>query len=367
MHWMNEYYKDVDMSAVRFAKSILRKEGIKPNIDKAIEEENDYIIRNVMVTGFTVKDVKKGIEYKDKGAVFFGTEGLIKVMLSYYPPLRFSMPKSQLLEYETEEYETLQTIKITNWGYKNAYMQPVNKILEDWGKMMRAHFLYYKTKNWDEMFKSSTYKGIVDNMNKKDIRDAIDEIKKRNKGSLTKSGNDDKQVVQQGNDKTNVREKAEPTVSDTNETPRKVSNNKEKAKIFFVDGSGNVTKGKQFKENGHYSVYLVGKPPEKWKKKESYLTGNQAEIKANISAIYISLKRGYDNIEIRTDSQNVIKWYLGRNIDLNTNMKKFAINVWKTKNKEITILIDKLVELGSKIPNLKLTWIERSRNHAHAI
>lgn len=328
---MSEYFKEIDVSAVNFAMNILRKEGIKVNIDKAITDGDDYTIRNVMVTGFTVKDKRVDGEYKDKGAIFFGTEGLVKIMLSYYPPIRFSLPKSQLLKYETEEYEILQTIKITDWGYKNCYILPINKILEDWGKMMRAHFRYYKTKNWDDMFRCSSYKKVVDDMNKSDIRDAINEIKKRNEGNLIKGKDGNRKVGKQERNKEPFRRKAVYT--------------------FQVDGSGNVTNNEKFKDTGHYSVWCRN-TQEKWKKKEERLTSNVAELKAVLSAMHISIQRGYESVVIETDSNNAVQWYEEN---------------WKARAEHIIPLVEKMLEFKKKIPNIILRKIERSKNFAHGI
>ena len=137
--------------------------------------------------------------------------------------------------------------------------------------------------------------------------------------------------------------------------------------VFYTDGSGNCEHDKKTRETGNYSVYLVNPKHkfEKFKKIENKITNNQAEIKGIILALTIAINRKYENVEIRTDSKNVICWLLGREINLNTNIEKIKCNFYRTKDKKISDLIDIVLELIDNIPNITINWISRNDNLAH--
>ena len=193
MDWLRDWKTEIDERAVRFAKKLLKDYDVltSENIVQGVVNDDGISVPNVYVTGFSVKDVKTTGGYEDRGAVFFGRDGLIRLGLSYYP-FRFSIPKRQLKYYETEENLINQTITITEWAYNKCYMLPYNKIYEDWGKMMYSFFSAYSTKAWDyaPMYKHSPYKSIIEGIRKIDIkntvglyrkaqiRDAINEYKK---------------------------------------------------------------------------------------------------------------------------------------------------------------------------------------------
>lgn len=369
------FYEPIDMGAVQFAKKLFRNPIIKHDkIDNAVKNGDNYIIEDVEVMGYTEKDVKTDKGYEDRGAVFFKVDnGLIQIGISYYPPLRFSIPKSHLVSYETDEIAILQKIEITEWAYHNCYVLSINKIYENWGKMIRAHYNAYnnKDKSWGEapMWKYSPYRSIIEQIKKSEIRCAIHEYKKRNKANNMVNRKGNKYNNKQGSSKASLPPKAELGIQAINSANNhdNVESEKDNTKIFYTDGAGNIANGEKYKDSGHYSVYLVGDPPEKWKKEEPFITSNEAEIKGVLSALYLAIRRGYDSVEIRTDSQNVVKWTLGRDIKLDTNIKKISMNIWRTKKPEIAVLIDKLTELASKIRNLKINYIPREVNYAHAV
>ena len=132
--------------------------------------------------------------------------------------------------------------------------------------------------------------------------------------------------------------------------------------IFYTDGAGNKYGSKKKSATGHFSV-LLDNTEEKWKHKEELITSNVAEIKGVLAAVMISVKRKYKNVEIRTDSQGVIKWVNGMESHIETNIKE----VWKARDKDIKYYIEKLLSYSKKVPHLKIIWIKRTKNKAHAI
>lgn len=214
-------------------------------------------------------------------------------------------------------------------------MLPINKVYEDWGKRMKSMLNYYDTDAWDNapMYLYSPYRSIIEKIEKKKVSDMVkDYVKKEEKTknivAIKKKG---KYNNKQRNDEANFREEAVYT--------------------FQVDGSANITSNKPFKDYGHYSVVLKN-TDERWKRKEVWLTSNAAELKGVISAMYISIKRGYKNVVIETDSNNCVQW--------------FEEN-WKVKADHIIPLVKKMLEFKENIQNVRLRKIDRSRNLAHAI
>lgn len=348
---MMAFYEPIDMKYVRYGRELIKNELFdEPNLNHAIPDGNNYIIKNCAVMGYSVKDVKTMVGYEDKGAVFFSIgDGFIKMGLSYYPFLRFSVPKSQLKHYQTEEIGIEQDIIITGWGFENCYLLAINKIYEDWGRMLHGLMNAYGTKMWYKapMYKKTPYRDLIDKLQSQQIGKMMDEYKKRKKGNIKTSNNNNKSaMVFKEPDETTFRKEAEF--------------------IFYTDGSGNWADNAKYQDKGHYSV-LLKNSDEKWRKDEDVITSNQAEIKGVMAAILIATIRGYKNVTILTDSQNVIKWLLGRNDSLDTNLPKDDVNKWRTKDAMIKALIDKLVESMKKVPNLKINYISRDKNYAHAI
>lgn len=193
MDWLRDWKTKIEWQYVRFAKKLLKDYDLLTtrNIVQGVASDNGMDIPKVYVTGFSMRDVKTTSGYEDRGIVFFGRDGLVRLGLSYYP-FRFSVPKPQLRCYETEEKQIEQTITITEWAYNKCYMLPYNKIYEDWGKMMYSLFSGYSTKAWGyaPMYKYNPYKPIIEDIRKTDmkitldlyrktqIRDAINEYKK---------------------------------------------------------------------------------------------------------------------------------------------------------------------------------------------
>ncbi len=371
---MMDWTKKINMVMVRYAKKLLSNPLIKStNISLGIPLDKNYIISDVCVSGYSVNDKKddKGIAV-DKGAVFFYLDNneLIQLGKSFYPPIRFSIPKSQLLEFETDETHIPQTITITEWGYKNCVETTYNRVLEDWGRRMSAMFKYYESDAWDNapMYKYSPYRAIIEQIKKKEVSDMVKDYVKKNR-------NDNKpKMVQQKHVEDDVREETKPSISNNNENNgnnntikknKKVNNKKiepfrdEAQWVFYVDGSGNLANDNKTKDMGHFSVYLKN-TEEKWKRREDRLTNNQAEIKGVMAAIIIAEKKGFKNVRIYTDSQNVINW---------CTRKKDKPDewVWAAKSPNIVSLVDKLREMLSIIPQLDIRHVPRERNWAHGV
>ncbi len=387
IHWMMAWFKETDMKLVNFAKRLLRKPIFEStNVLLGSTDGDNYIIENVCVSGYTVNDKKneKTGYNEDKGAVFFYFDsGLIQLGKSYYPSVRFSVPKSQLVKWETEEENFPQTITITKWAHNNCVVPSYNRILEDWGCMIKALFRAYETEEWDNlpMYLSNPYRNIIEKIKLQNVSDTVREWKKKNKDIFIENKDNNKpKVVLTEHGETDIRKEAKPIVSDNNKNNRNTNaikkgkkNNHKKVEpfrkdaewVFYTDGSGNLAKDKRTKDKGHYNIYLQN-TKERWKKKEVRITNNEAEIKSVIAAIYIGLERDYKKIEVRTDSQNTIKWCHGRDFEFITNIKKTSTNTWNTNKPKIAELIDRLVELGSKVEHLKINYISRKKNFAHS-
>ena len=344
MHWMSEYWIDINMKDVQYAKKLLKNPIFeRSNINFGHKDGKNYIIKEVEVKGYSVKDVmnKEGTGSIDKGAVFFWIDkGLILLGKSYYPHLRFSVPKSQIVKHETDEIDVVQEIVITEWAYNNCYMLPVNKLYEDWGRHMKALISRYNTKAWDEapMFFGSAYNDIIQELHKEEIRNAIKDYKKREKVFVENGNGDKPAVVHKKRSEEPFREEAEY--------------------IFYTDGSGNWASNKKHKAKGHFSVYLKN-TQERWKQQQNKLTGNQAELLGVMSAISIADKRSYKKVKILTDSMNVVNWV--------TKKKDSDDYFWNAKHPNIVSLVERLRVMTKMIPNLEIKHISRNVNFAHAI
>jgi len=174
MDWLRDWKKMIIKTYVKFAQLLIEKYDIETEriIIGYIDEDDNYNIPEVYVIGFTEKQVKTDKGYEDKGAVFFSRDGLVRIGVSYYP-FRFSIPKSQLKGYGTDETLIEQTIKITEWAYNNCYMLPYNKIYEQWGRHMKILLDYYKGKGFDIMFRNDPCKSIVDHIKSEEMRKEI--------------------------------------------------------------------------------------------------------------------------------------------------------------------------------------------------
>ena len=177
------FFEPVEMEAVHYAKKYIKLGSLTNTIpNNTYRSDKNYVIRNVEVMGYSVKDVKTDNGYEDKGAVYFRAGyKMIQIGLSYYPSLRFSVPKSQLKKYETDKLEVSQDIEITEWAFHNCYMLSVNKIYEDWGKMFKALYESYETKNWDSapIVKYSPYRDIVKEIYSTQFKEMMENIKKK--------------------------------------------------------------------------------------------------------------------------------------------------------------------------------------------
>lgn len=381
LHWMMEFFKPVDMTAVSYAKKMLRNPLITNTIgDYAHRSDNNYIIKGVEVTGYSVKDVKTDSGYEDKGAVYFKVgDGVTQIGLSYYPQLRFSIPKSQLKKYETDELEVTQDIEISEWAFNNCYLLSVNKLLENWGGMMRALYEARETKAWDEapMYKYSPYRKLIEEIYSQEFKEMMKNIKKK-KGLDMEDGNGNKpEMVQQERNQAVIQSKTKPIVQNDNKSIRNdnaIKNRKKNNKkvngmrqepfreeaewIFYIDGSGNLAKEKRVRPFGHYSVFLKN-TEEKWKKSEEAITSNQAELMGTMSAIAISIKREYKNVIIFTDSKNVVNWL--------TKKEDSDEYVYAARHPNIVKIVERCRELMVRVPNLQIRWVSRDYNYAHPI
>ncbi|KKM64801.1 hypothetical protein LCGC14_1497680 [marine sediment metagenome] len=332
--WMRDWSTKINMKMVIFAKKMLKNPLFDVNIPILHQKhDKNYIIDDVRITGYSVKDKKIKGGTEDRGAVFCALDcGLLQLGKTYYPSPRFSIPKSHLESFETDELNYPQRLVITEWAFDNCYITSFNKIYEHWGRMIKGIYDRYNMRCWDyaPMYKFSPYRHIIEELHLQIIRDDIKNYKKK-RGIFVDSKEKHKHNNIKGNDKTTLRKEAVYT--------------------FQVNGSANVASNKQFKPHGHYSVYLKN-TEEKWKKKEEWITVNAAELKAIISAMYISIERGYKNVIIETDSNNSIQWYEGN---------------WEAKTKHIIPLVEKMEEYKKKVPNMRLRKINRSINYAHAI
>lgn len=343
MHWMRQFYIPINMDDVHFAHELLKNPLFeKPNINYAYPHDKNYIIKNVEVSGYTVKDTKDEKGYKDKGAVFFNIyEGLIKISKSHYPYIRFSVPKSNLIKYETDQIGIEQEIEITEWAYQNCYMFPINKIYEDWGRMMRGLIKGYTNDRWDEApyYKYSSYKEIIEELHKEEIRKAIKNYKQKEEGKIImENKNGDSTVGRKKHVQELFREEAEF--------------------IFYTDGSGNWADNVKSKAKAYFSVYLKN-TQERWKKDHDQLTGNQAELLGVMGAISIAQQKKYKRVKIFTDSKNVVNW---------SNKKPNSDEyIWNANNLNIIDLVDRLREMAKTIPELSIEWISREHNYAHGI
>ena len=179
----------IDIRYVRFALRTLLSfpDPETGKIDKAEHLENKKCeIYNVCVKGFTERDVierKDGKkQYKDRGAVFFYEEEYLKLHGSWYP-VRFSIPKTNLLEYETVEKEIPQKITITEWAYENCYKRSIDRILEDWGKTILTLIKRYS--NGENIKNESNYPLIERIVIKSELKQYNKELDKNKESVLS--------------------------------------------------------------------------------------------------------------------------------------------------------------------------------------
>lgn len=139
MDWILDWTTKINMRFVRFAMKLLLKYPVdyqkdKQIIDRAIKNEDGYYdLNDACVKGFTENYVKN----EDKGAIFCFDDMMLALHYSSYR-VRFSVPKTCLISYETEELEIPQTITINEWAYENCYLRSINRILEDHGKNLNG-------------------------------------------------------------------------------------------------------------------------------------------------------------------------------------------------------------------------------------
>ncbi len=384
MHWMMKFFEPVNMDDVKYAKEMLRNPIFErtPINDKYVYDST-FAIDNVEVLGYSVKDVKTSKGVVDKGAVYFKKgDKAIQLGLSYYPSLRFSIPKSQLKSYETEETEVPQKIVITSWAFTNCYMLAVNKIYEDWGRMIRALYTARMTKSWDRapMFKYNPYRKIIETLHTQKFKEMMNDYNKKRGITMENDDGNKPKVVQQERNKAIIQPKTKPIISNGNKNngnsngikkrkkiPKKVNgiNHKpfrEDAEwLFYSEGVGNLAKGKKFKDKAHYSIFLKNSD-EKWKRKQDKLTLNQAELYGVMASISIFTKRNYKNGIIFTSSKNVIKWL--------TKKEDSDDYVQKANHPNIKDIVDECRIMLLNLSNLKtlqIKYISRDYNYAHPI
>jgi len=119
--------------------------------------------------------------------------------------------------------------------------------------------------------------------------------------------------------------------------------------IFYVDGGGNLAKGKKLRPKGYVCAYYK-KTGKAYTKFFNRITNNQAELKAMNLALNISIKRYFEDVIIYTDSANVVGW-------LTQN--------WKHDNENIHNLVELIKKKMNKIKNLKIIKIDKKENIAH--
>lgn len=347
MHWMNNFIEKVEMKYVNFARKMLDNPLFKKDIPTGYEIRTDgnYIIKDCYVTGYTVKDTKTDSGgYEDKGAVYFAIDtGLIQLGESYYPPLRFSIPKSQLKTFETDKEGIEQKILITEWAYENCYCLPMNKIYENWGRMLYSLIREYDSENWDTLptYTSNPYRNIIEELKKQEVRKQFNEYKKIH-------GTNKMDNIEKNNGISNKR---------VNETPFRA----EAVYTFYTDGAGNLYNNEKRADHGHFSVYLEN-TEEKWKRKEDRLTSNQAELLGVMSCISIIMQRFYKNTIIYTDSKFVIGCTIK---DINGEWE------WGIKSGNVMKYVKRLREMVEELKDMnykmELKYVNRNRNPAHAV
>lgn len=381
MHWMTRFWIPVDMEMVKFAKKMLDNPLIEHSpIPLGFRYDGDYTIKDVMVMGYSVKDSKTEKGYVDKGAIVFSTgDGLIQLGLSYYPSIKFSIPKTNLKSYETEEKYKIQTIIISEWAYNNCFMLAVNKLYEDWGGHMKSLLDQVDSRNWNDapMNKYSPYRELIEKIYSQQFKERMKNYKKK-KGIAMENGNGNKpEMVQQKRSETTIQSETKSTISNGNKsngnnnaiknrkkTVKKVNGmkqapfRKEAEWIFYTDGSGNLAKEKKTKANAHFSVFLKNSE-EKWKRKEEALTSNQAELLGVMSAISIAMKRQYKNVTIFTDSKNVVNW-LSKKPDSDEY-------IFKARHPNVVNYVESCRALIENMPFLKIKYVKRDFNYAHVI
>lgn len=326
------YASDIINNYFKNGKTFMK---VLKNRGEEIEEEN-VKLRDIMLTGQSQKGEAEA------GALFCLDTHSIKLSKSTYI-IKFSLPKSNLLEHRTAEYFEEQDIFITKWAYENCYLKAIDRILENWGRYMyhlmsgnKSHAGYRYS--GEREFVESILKKYNKNKNKKKIQKKYKEMEMEN----------------------NVKKNDEPSKQ------RNKTDNNEKCsqsiKIFYVDGSGNLYNNEKQKGNGHYSVYFKDED-KRFKNKEDKITNNQAEIKSVIAAMYYAFKRGFKAIRIYTDSQNTMKWINNRDTKIDNEINE----IWNTKNTEISFLIDKIADLSQYFSLIELRYVKKEKNYAHAI
>ena len=119
--------------------------------------------------------------------------------------------------------------------------------------------------------------------------------------------------------------------------------------IFYVDGGGNLAKGKKLRPQGYACAYYKNKG-KAYTNLFNYITNNQAELKAVNLALNISIKRRFEDVVIYTDSANVVGWLTQH---------------WKHNNKNIHVLVETTKKKMNKIKNLRIIKIDKKDNIGH--
>lgn len=348
MHWQLEWRKPINKQYVNYTRRFLKRfpyeNGTKAIIDRAEivdynknPENQEYVLYNVSINGYSEGE---------KGAVFFYDDIPLHLHYSIYRVF-FSIPKSNIIDYETQETHMSQQITITSWAYNNCYKKSLLRILENYGETLINIITGDPSM---PMIKSSPYLKF---------REKILNINKNHNDNNDQKKNNESKENQKIN---NIKEPDKIMVDMHSKSKDKIPNNDIIQYCFYTDGAGNIYNNEKRTDKACFSV-LLENTKEKWRHREDKLTNNQAEILGIMAALYISIKRKYNSIEIRTDSQNIVKWINGRDTHIKTNIEK----KWKTKNQTIETYINRLVKWAENIPNIAVNWISRDRNKAHAI
>lgn len=309
----------IDLKYIKLARDLLRDyptdyEKDQQEIDRGIpiyeNKKTNYKLRNMVANIIT-----------ERAVMFYDSVPLTLHYSTY--KIRFWIPIKHILDSETEEQGNPQEITITDWSYKECYMKKVNECLQNHAKTLMG--LRFADRN-SPYYKYNLHKEIIEMIdNKSEFKKTAEKIAEKMEANETKI------------------------------TP------KEEMVIMYCDGAGNIYNGEKISENGHFNIIIFNKKETKilgkWQKKGNF-TSNQAELSGVIGSIKISLKYGYKNVEIRTDSRGTINWITPRTDEPD----KF---IWQAKNPNIIKLVEMLRGLSRKSPNIKIVHINRERNKAH--
>lgn len=316
----------IDLKYIKLARDLLRDYPInyekdQQEIDRGVPVygERDPVYGN-RKTSYKLQNMVANI-ITDRAVMFYDSVPLTLHYSTY--KIRFWIPIKHILDTETEEQGNPQEIIITDWSYKECYMKKVNECLQNHAKVIMG--LRFADRN-SPYYRYNLHKEIIEMINNKsEFKETAERIAEKMEANKTK-----------------------PIT-------------KEELVIIYTDGAGNIYNGEKTSENGHFNIIIFNKNETKilgkWQKKGNF-TSNQAELSGVIGSIKISLKYGYKNVEIRTDSRGTINWITPKTDEPD----KF---IWEARNPNIIKLVEMLRGLYRKTPNIKIVHINRERNKAH--